>query len=141
MRAVQSLHALDHDAVGAGAVDLRAHGDEEIREVDDLGLARGVLEHGLAVGQRRGHHQVLGAGDGHGVEHQARALQARRRARGCSRSRCGSRRPWPAGPATWMFTGRAPMAQPPGSDTSAWPKRASSGPSTRIEARMVFTSS
>ena len=44
-------------------------------------------------------------------------------------------------PATWMFTGRAPMAQPPGSDTSALPKRASSGPSTRIDARMVFTSS
>ena len=40
-----------------------------------------------------------------------------------------------------MFTGRAPMAQPPGSDTSALPKRASSGPSTRIDARMVFTSS
>src|ERR671910_345671 len=31
-----------------------------------------------------------------------------------------------------MFTGRAPIAQPPGSDTSALPKRASSGPSTRI---------
>src|SRR4051812_9369181 len=44
-------------------------------------------------------------------------------------------------PATWMFTGRAPIAQPPGSETSALPKRASSGPSTRIEARMVFTSS
>ena len=39
-----------------------------------------------------------------------------------------------------MLTGRAPMAHPPGSDTSAEPKRASSGPSTRIEARMVFTS-
>src|SRR5580698_5365792 len=40
-----------------------------------------------------------------------------------------------------MFTGLAPIAQPPGSDTSALPKRATSGPSTRIEARMVFTSS
>src|SRR6185436_15448335 len=40
-----------------------------------------------------------------------------------------------------MFTGRAPMAQPPGNDTSALPKRASSGPSTRIEARIVRTSS
>ena len=44
-------------------------------------------------------------------------------------------------PATWMFTGRAPMAQPPGNDTSADPNRATSGPSTRIDARMVFTSS
>ncbi len=38
-------------------------------------------------------------------------------------------------------TGRAPMAQPPGSDTRAVPKRATSGPSTRIDARMVFTMS
>src|ERR1700738_1199516 len=40
-----------------------------------------------------------------------------------------------------MFTGRAPIAQPPGSDTSARPNRATSGPSTRIAAPMVFTSS
>src|SRR4051812_8501087 len=40
-----------------------------------------------------------------------------------------------------MFTGRAPMAQPPGNETSALPKRARSGPSTRIEARIVRTSS
>ncbi len=32
---------------------------------------------GLAVGQRRGHHQVLGAGDRHHVGGDARALQAR----------------------------------------------------------------
>ncbi len=37
--------------------------------------------------------------------------------------------------------GRAPMAQPPGSDTRARPKRATSGPSTSTEARIVFTSS
>src|SRR4051812_37365957 len=37
--------------------------------------------------------------------------------------------------------GRAPMAQPPGSDTRASPWRATSGPSTSAEARMVFTSS
>ena len=38
-------------------------------------------------------------------------------------------------------TGREPMAQPPGSDTMATPKRASSGPSTRMDARMVLTNS
>ena len=38
-------------------------------------------------------------------------------------------------------TGRAPIAQPPGRETRAWPVRATSGPSVRIEARMVFTSS
>ena len=38
-------------------------------------------------------------------------------------------------------TGREPMAQPPGSDTRVAPKRASSGPSTMMVARMVLTSS
>ena len=33
------------------------------------------------------------------------------------------------------------MAQPPGNDTSASPKRATKGPNTRIEARMVLTKS
>ena len=33
------------------------------------------------------------------------------------------------------------MAQPPGRDTSASPKRASKGPMTKKEARIVFTSS
>ena len=44
-------------------------------------------------------------------------------------------------PLMCWSTGREPIAQPPGSDTSAAPWRASSGPSTRIEARMVLTSS
>src|SRR5574343_1177501 len=44
-------------------------------------------------------------------------------------------------PRMCRSTGREPMAQPPGSDTSAWPNLANSGPSTRIEARMVLTSS
>ena len=38
-------------------------------------------------------------------------------------------------------TGREPIAQPPGSDTRAMPKRAKSGPSTRMEARIVLTRS
>src|SRR5580658_8080423 len=37
--------------------------------------------------------------------------------------------------------GREPMAQPPGAETRARPERATSGPSTRLEARIVFTSS
>src|SRR5437867_4843876 len=42
-------------------------------------------------------------------------------------------------PVKWRSTGRAPMAQPPGSETRARPKRARSGPSTRTLARIVFT--
>ena len=74
-RAVQLLHALHDDLVRAGALDLRAHRDEEVREVDHFGLARRVLDDGFAVRERRGHHQVLGARDRDGVEHQPRALQ------------------------------------------------------------------
>ncbi len=44
-------------------------------------------------------------------------------------------------PCRCRFTGREPMAQPPGSDTTAWPNFATRGPSTRIDARMVLTSS
>ena len=74
--AVQRVHAVDHDAVGARAGDPRAHRDEAAREVHHLRLARRVLEDGPALGERRRHHQVLGAGDGHHVEHVARALEA-----------------------------------------------------------------
>src|SRR3569832_434620 len=37
--------------------------------------------------------------------------------------------------------GREPIAQPPGSETVASPKRASKGPSASTDARIVFTSS
>ncbi len=73
--AAQPLDARHDDLVGAGALDLRAHRDEKIRQVDDLRLARGVLDDRLAVGERRRHHQILRAGHGDRVEHQTRALQ------------------------------------------------------------------
>ena len=78
--AVEPLDALDDDSVGARALDLRAHGDQEIREIDDLGLARGIFEHGLAVRQCGRHHEIFRAGHRHGIEHQTRAAQAIRRA-------------------------------------------------------------
>ena len=71
----QLLDALDDDLVGARALDLRAHGDQEIGEVDDLRFARGVFDDGFAIGQRRGHHEILGAGDGDGFEVEPRALE------------------------------------------------------------------
>ena len=40
-----------------------------------------------------------------------------------------------------MSIGRDPIAQPPGRETRARPQRAASGPSTRLDARMVLTSS
>ncbi|MCY1199244.1 hypothetical protein D9M72_106440 [compost metagenome] len=49
--------------------------------------------------------------------------------------------PSAARPLMCWSTGRWPMVQPPGRLTRASPKRATSGPSTRIEARMVLTRS
>ncbi len=44
-------------------------------------------------------------------------------------------------PSRCKLIGLAPMAQPPGRDTLARPRRASRGPSTRTEARIVLTRS
>ena len=44
-------------------------------------------------------------------------------------------------PLRCRSTGRVPIAQPPGSETRASRTRASSGPSTRIEARILRTMS
>src|SRR5690349_14838623 len=51
------------------------------------------------------------------------------------------RAPSCSSPKMCRLMGWPPMAQPPGSDTRARLLRATSGPSTRLEARMVFTSS
>ena len=53
---MQRVHALHADHVGAVAFYARAHADEATREVDHLGLARGVLEHRLALREAGGHH-------------------------------------------------------------------------------------
>jgi hypothetical protein len=72
----EPLHALDHDRVGARTFDPRPHRNEEVREIDDFRLACRILDHRFALGERRGHHQVLGAGDRDRLEHETRTLQA-----------------------------------------------------------------
>ena len=62
--AVQFLHAFDDDAPRAGAFDFRAHLVEEIREIDDFGFRGGALDDGDALGEHRGHHDVVGAENG-----------------------------------------------------------------------------
>ena len=79
-RAGEAVDALDADGGGAGAVDLRAHLDQAGGEVDDLGLARGVLDDGFASGQRRRHHRDVGRADGDLREDDAPAAEALRRA-------------------------------------------------------------
>ncbi len=75
-RAVQFFHTGDGDVVGAVAGDLGAHRAQAIGQIHHFRLARGVLQHGHAVSQRRRHHQVLGAGHADDIEEDARALEA-----------------------------------------------------------------
>ena len=72
----QSAAALDDDQLGADTGDVRAHADQATRQVVDVGLARGVADHGDALGEHRGHHQVLGARDRRHVERDARSVEA-----------------------------------------------------------------
>ena len=62
-RRVQLIDALDGDDAGAGTVDDGAHLVEHRRQVDDFRLAGGVLDDGRALGERRGHQDVLGRAD------------------------------------------------------------------------------
>ena len=52
-----------------------------------------------------------------------------------------NRAPIFSSPRMWRSIARDPMLHPPGIATLAFPNRASSGPSTRIEARIRLTSS
>ncbi len=51
------------------------------------------------------------------------------------------RAPSASSPRRCRSTGRVPIAQPPGIDTSARPRFASNGPSTQMPARIVLTMS
>ena len=73
MQLVDAAHA---DGGGAGAFDVGAHLDQQVGQIDDLGLAGAVLHHGFALGEHGGHQQVFGAGDGDLVEGDAIALEA-----------------------------------------------------------------
>ncbi len=50
--------------------------DEAVRHVTHLGLACGVLDHGLALGEGRCHQHVVRCADGHLRENDAGALEA-----------------------------------------------------------------
>ena len=58
---------------GARPPDGGPHGAEVLRQVADLGLAGGVLDHRRALGERRRHHEVVGRRVARVVEHDAGA--------------------------------------------------------------------
>jgi hypothetical protein len=74
-RAVEAGDAVNAHGGRARALDPRAHGDEQLGEIDDFGLAGAVFEQGFAFGEDRGHEQIFGAGDGDAIEDNVRAAQ------------------------------------------------------------------
>src|SRR5438270_6366390 len=66
--AFEFADAFDADGSGASAFNVGAHFIQECGEVGDFGFAGGVLQNGFAIGERRGHEQVFGSGDGDFVE-------------------------------------------------------------------------
>ena len=69
------VHPVDLDRVGPGALDPRAHRHQERGDVGDLGLTRGVVDHGGAARADRRHHQVLGGADAGVVERDRRPTE------------------------------------------------------------------
>ena len=66
--AVQPLDAVDDQVRRADSLDLRAHRDEQVAKIDDLGLARGVEQLRPALGEHRRHDRILGRADRHDRE-------------------------------------------------------------------------
>ena len=80
LHAVQFVDAIDDDRVAALAGDLRAHRDEEVRQIDDLGFHRDVVERRRSVGENRREHRVLRGAD-------ARTCETRRSRRAAAAPR------------------------------------------------------
>src|SRR5699024_6926853 len=70
------LDAADLDDVRARALDVRAHGVQEVRQVDDMRLLGAVFHDGLALGEHRSEHDVHGRADRYHVKIDVRAVQA-----------------------------------------------------------------
>ena len=111
-----------------------------VGEIDDLGFARAILHNGFAVGQRRGHQQIFGAGDGDLVEDDFGRLEAI----GCGFDVAVVLRDLRAQALQALdvqINGPSSNGASAGQRDARRPQRATSGPSTSVEARMVLTSS
>src|SRR4029077_16692233 len=64
-RAVQTGSATDYETVAAYAVDIRAHRNKALRQIRNLGFARGIDQHGLAFREGGRHQEVFGGADRH----------------------------------------------------------------------------
>ena len=73
--AAQFVHALDLDGIRPRAAHIGPHGVQEIRQIDDMRLFRGVFNHGRSLRRRGGHHDIHRRADGYHVQIEIRAFQ------------------------------------------------------------------
>ena len=69
------------DGGAACTLDMGAHTREHVRQVNDLGLARRVLDERRPVRHHGGHERVLRRADARELEHHVSTMQAVRRRR------------------------------------------------------------
>ena len=135
---MQRLASLNPQSRRAETFDAGSHPDQAIAEIDDLWLARGVLDQRLSPREHRRHQGVMGRADRDLGEFDTVTGEP----------------PWSPGDHVTAFEldfgaerlkrremevdGRVPMAQPP-AERLARPQRATSGASTQKLARMRAT--
>ena len=136
----ERLDALDAQDVRLDPFDVGAERDEEAAQVLHVRLARRVADHGLSRREHRGHDRVLRRHDARLVEEDVLAAQAV----GALTSKRGPiSTSAPSTANAWMCgsSRRRPITSPPGGGTLTAPRRDSSGPASRNEARIRLHSS
>ena len=147
-RALAVRPSLDPDRRRAGAFDRHAHRLQELAQLDDVRLGRGVADLGRALGRGGGEHRRLGAGDRRLVEIErgARAARRARPARSPTRRRRARRaRPAPARASRWCAASGSRRPAAPGArgrcaraaGPSAAPTRAGARPASASGVSLV----
>ena len=77
-RAMKALYAHDGHCAGSRARDARAHLVKAVGEVHNFGFFGGVFQCGLALRQRRGHHEIFRSAYAGQIQVDARARQLTR---------------------------------------------------------------
>ena len=90
---VQALNPLHSQGGTTGASDVRTHSGEHLAQVDDFGLAGGVVDDGDTLGQHGSHQQILGCADTGEVQPDLGTVQTTRCRRHQVAVFAGERRP------------------------------------------------
>ena len=126
---MQTLDTLDTDRIRTGAANVRTHGVEEVGKVDDVRLARRVLDHGAAARKRRRDDDVHRRADRDLIQIYLCPAQAAVRRVGIDKAVFHLDVRAHRGHALMCWSiGRTPKLQPPGMVVLAEPKRPSIEP-------------